>query len=284
MIAVVVPVFNGAEVLGRTVPAVAGLTGVTDTVWVDDGSTDSTLSVIAKYTSSSSRVLALSNNRGRATARNVGAAATRGEVVVFFDADVEPSAVAARALASAALEPGAVAAVARLQPVPDDPSDPYQEYAAHHPRGPAPDHTGPLDWRFFLAGACAVRRDAFDQAGGFPESVAYGEDIALAERLCAIAPEGLRLADTTVRLYDLGDLDRAVRHAEAFGEGLAHRQASVPLARWAGRVPGAHLAAPLLRWAATHLPAGSTRRRAVRYLLGVSALRAARRARTRPPS
>ena len=278
MISVVVPVLDGAGVLPTTLPALAALDGVAQVVVVDDGSTDATPGLLVA--APGIRALTLATNRGRSAARNAGAAATGGDVVVFFDADVEPPPGAARALAEAARQPGAVAAVARLDPVPDRPDEPFQDYVAWHPRGPSP-HARPgdaVDWRFFLSGACAVRRSAFEAAGGFPEPVRYGEDQALARRLAALAPDGLRLADTAVRLHDLGDLDRAVRNAAEFGRGASASGAPSVLdrARWAAPLAPAALA--VLRAAVRRMGPGPARRRAVRYVLGLTALRASRRA------
>lgn len=287
MTSVVIPVYDGAAVLPTTIPAVLAL-DADEVVWVDDGSTDRTPDLLADAAMRSpwARVLTLPDNRGRAAARNAGVAAAAGDVLVFFDADVEPPSAAARALAEAAGAPGALASVARLRPVVTDPSEPYQEYASSFPRGPAPSVPpgAAVDWRFFLTGACAVRRRAFEAAGGFPESVPYGEDVAFGCRLSRLEPRGLRLAGTAVRLHDLGDLDRAVENARQFGAsamaldevcpaGAAHRLRS---ARWLA--PLASVGASGARALVDRLPPGAARRRAVRYLLAATALRAARRA------
>ncbi|WP_420453911.1 glycosyltransferase [Rubrivirga sp.] len=288
MTSVVVPVYNGASVLPTTVPAVLGLVGVDEVVWVNDGSTDGTADVLRQVVAGHERasVVTFAENRGRAAARNAGAEATTGPVVVFFDADVEPPSPAARSLADAATAAGCVAAVARLDHVATDPAEPFQDYVARHARGPSPSRApgDRLDWRFFLSGACAVRRDALLAAGGFPEDVAYGEDVALACRLASEHPNGLRLADATVRLHDLGDLERALRNAAAFGVAAARFGEDCPSGaldrfRRAGVVgPLASVAAPALRAVVGALGPGPVRRRAVRYLLASTALRAARRA------
>ena len=286
MISVVIPVLDGAHVLPTTLPAVLALRDVAEVVWVDDGSRDATPDLLVSVDDDRVRVLTLPTNRGRAAARNAGVAATAGDVLVFLDADVEPPPHAARALAEAVGQPGAAAAVARLGAVVTDPDEPYQDYVAHHARGPAPGHpaSAPLDWRFFLSGACAVRRDALAAAGGFPEGVPYGEDVALGCKLAARAPDGLRVADATVRLHDVGDLGRAVENARVFGQsawrvGEACAGGALDGLRRARRLaPVAALAAPALRALAERLEAGPVRRKAVRYLLASTALAATRRA------
>ena len=283
MISVIVPVYNGAHILPTTLPAFATLEGVEEVVVVDDGSTDSTARLLADTLGL--RVVSLEGNQGRSAARNAGARAAQGDVLVFFDADVEPHCGAALALAEA-MGPDGVASVARLDPVPSHPDDPFQDYVCHHPRGPARDLRpgAAVEWRFFLSGACGVRRAAFEAAGRFPTDVPYGEDVALACRLARAHPDGLRLADTTVRLHDLGDVSLALAHAEQFGRAAAAFNEPCPsgaLDRFR-RARGVGLAAPLvarvLQAAVRVLPSGPGRRRAVRYLLASTALSAARRA------
>lgn len=287
MISVVIPVYDGAAVLPTTIPSVLRL-HADEIVWVDDGSRDDTPELLAEAASGvpTVRVVTLPRNRGRAAARNAGGAASSGDVLVFFDADVEPPRDAAAALAEALNSPNAVASVARLDPVASEPADPYQDYASNFPRGPARGLSPgqPIDWRFFLSGACAVRRAAFDAVGGFPEAVPYGEDLAFGCRLSRLGPDGLRLAGTTVRLHDLGDLDRALENASQFGQSAARFDEPCP-GGGAGRVrssrrlgPVAALVAAPLRVLIDRLPPGATRRRAVRYLLAATAIRAARRA------
>ena len=87
---VIVPVHNGAETLE------ACLTALTsqdypgerfEVIVVDDGSTDETARIAAKY---SVRLISLGSNRGRIVARNTGAQAARFETLVFNDARVTP--------------------------------------------------------------------------------------------------------------------------------------------------------------------------------------------------
>ncbi|WP_412063177.1 glycosyltransferase family 2 protein [Rubrivirga sp. IMCC45206] len=286
MISVVIPVFQGAHILPTTVPGVLALEGVDEIVWVDDGSTDETSRHLAEAARDDprARVVTLPRNTGRSGARNAGIAASSGTVIVFLDADVEPAVGSARALAAAASLPEAVAAVARIEPVATDPSDPYQDYAVHARRGPSPDLSEgqPLDWRFFLAGASAVRRPALLRAGRFPEDIAYGEDQALACELSLVHPSGLRLAGTSVRLHDLGDLDRAVQNVEAYGRALPALRARCPavtprvsrgvlaVARRAGPI-----SAGLRSVIAKGLVPVALRRQLIRYLLASHALHAA---------
>lgn len=287
MTSIIIPVYNGADVLPTTIPAVLAMQECRDILWVDDGSTDQTAQLLADAASDDRvRVIGWSANRGRSAARNAGVDASHGETLVFLDADVEPEPETASRLTSAAMQGAAIASVARFHPVPTHPDEPYQEYAVRHSRGPATPYPtdAPLDWRFFLTGAAGVRRQAFEGAGGFPESIAYGEDLAFGCRLANLNSNGLRLAPTSVRLHDLGDLDRAVLHAAQFGRsaiavdeqcdsGVHH------LRRMERLAPLARIATPTLQRVIRMSPPGPFRRRAVRYLLGLTALESYRRAR-----
>lgn len=282
MISVVVPVYNGAHILPTTVPAVLALEAVSEVVWVNDGSTDGTRRALADLVGDApgARVLSLPDNVGRAAARNAGIAATTGDLVVFFDADVEPPPGAAAALAATAREPGTVAAVARTVSVVTDPREPYQEYLALHPRGPQDDiqPEDPISWRFFLSGASAVRRTALVGVGGYDDALGYGEDLALGCALREVAHAGLRLASTTVRVHDVGTLDRGIENARAFGRSMRSIEARCP--DFVRVPPGGRvlspLAVPVLYGLVRRLPPGGARRRLVRYLLAAVALRASR--------
>ena len=163
----------------------------------DDGSTD--------FLANSPRIVHLvpEAQLGVAAARNVGARAARGETIVFCDAHVRVHAGWHEAL-QAALEPrsvGAVApAIARLE--------------APAVRGYGFTWTSPdLVMRWlpkpragrqpvpFLGGACvAVRRDTFEEAGGFDEGcVRWGaEDAEFSLRLWRLGYECQVVSAVTV--------------------------------------------------------------------------------------
>lgn len=292
----IVPVYNGAHVLPETVPAVLAQSGVDEWLWVDDGSTDGTHDVLQGLVDGhpEARVLRLARNAGRSAARNRGLRETSGSCVVFFDADVRPPQDAAARLAARATGPGAVAAVARLRPVVDRPRDPFQVYLGRFPRGPGSRPTdGPIPWKYFLTGLCAVQRSGIEAAGGFDESIAYGEDLALACRLRQRCPEGLRLADVTVDLLDLGTIERALANVRAVGQALPRLSADCPDLLAVAGVDRAAASRLLLRLARAPLPVRALGRalrlappavaaRAVRYLLGFTLLSAFAGARDRP--
>ena len=92
-VTVIVPTFNRAAVVGRAIDSVLGQTYPNcDVLVVDDGSTDSTGAVLARYGPSTRvRVSALRHNRGVTAAKNAGLAAVPSDsaYVGILDSDDE---------------------------------------------------------------------------------------------------------------------------------------------------------------------------------------------------
>lgn len=90
-VTVVVPAYQAAEVIGRCVEALNEQTVPRDryeVIVVDDGSTDGTGAVAEE--AGADQVLAITH-QGPSGARNAGLAAAKGDIVLFTDADCEPS-------------------------------------------------------------------------------------------------------------------------------------------------------------------------------------------------
>jgi hypothetical protein len=86
MVSVVVTNFNYAEFLGEAIESALGQRAVkTEVVIVDDGSTDGSRAVLGSYAGRVTTVL--KRNGGQASAFNAGFRATRGDIVIFLDAD-----------------------------------------------------------------------------------------------------------------------------------------------------------------------------------------------------
>jgi glycosyltransferase involved in cell wall biosynthesis len=86
-VAVVIPVFNGADTISRAIGSALGQTydDQLEIVVVNDGSTDTTAEVLQCY---GDRIRIIDQqNRGPAAARNAAVAASSAEYIAFLDAD-----------------------------------------------------------------------------------------------------------------------------------------------------------------------------------------------------
>jgi glycosyltransferase involved in cell wall biosynthesis len=168
---VIVPARDAEATIGRTLDALArqefGLEF--EVIVVDNGSLDATAAV-AERARIVSRVIRRSRGQGAGAARNEGAAAARGALLAFLDADCEPSpgwlAAGARAAGSADLVQG------RVTPPPDAAIGPY-------------DRTLWVTsaYGLFESANLFVSRELFERVGGFPPGLEdaadapFGEDV-----------------------------------------------------------------------------------------------------------
>jgi rSAM/selenodomain-associated transferase 2 len=173
MLSIVVPVLNEADGIEAALLALAPLRDRgAEVIVVDGGSADGTL---ARATPLATRVLAAP--RGRASQMNAGAAAARGEALVFLHADTR-------------LPPNADAMVTEALTCS---GRAWGRFDVQFNGGRLPLIARMMNLRSRLSGiatgdqAMFVRRDAFERAGGFPP-IALMEDIALSTRLKRLSP------------------------------------------------------------------------------------------------
>lgn len=183
MLSVVIPTYNKKDVLEETLKALEGqvLEGADyEVIVVDDGSTDGTLEWLGeqqfKFTC---RVLSQAN-RGAGAARNLGARAAQGEVLLFLDADILAASgllgvhwaahqreghilVAGRVPQWTALKGGAA----------------YQVFARMYDLG---EEARKLAYPFVLTQNLSIRAKDFALLGSFDEDLLWGEDTEFAYR------------------------------------------------------------------------------------------------------
>jgi glycosyltransferase involved in cell wall biosynthesis len=170
----VIPAHNEQDVIAESIRSIhysaRGLSLAYEIVVADDASTDATARA-SQF--EGARVISIAR-RQIAAARNAGAAASLGRVLVFVDADtiVSPALLEAAMRAISAGHVGGGAHVAFDEPVPL-----YARVVV----------TAFL-WvysRFGLAAGCFIfcRRDAFDAVGGFDEQFFAGEEIEFSRAL-----------------------------------------------------------------------------------------------------
>jgi len=94
IVSVIIPCYNQAHFLSEAIEsALAQRNGAMEVVVVDDGSPDNIVEVAGRYPGI---VFVRQENRGLAGARNSGFRASKGEYILFLDADdrLMPNAVA----------------------------------------------------------------------------------------------------------------------------------------------------------------------------------------------
>jgi glycosyltransferase involved in cell wall biosynthesis len=184
-LSVVVPAHQGEGVLPRSLEALRG-SDLPRECWelivVDDASSDTSTLVAAQYADAVVRLPG--RPRGPAYARNRGFEASRGEVIVFVDADVAVHPAALRQFAALfARQPQLGAAFGSYDGHPPGEGlvSQYRNLLHHHVHHR---NIGPAET--FWAGCGAVRRDVFATVGMFNEwdySRPQIEDIELGRRI-----------------------------------------------------------------------------------------------------
>jgi GT2 family glycosyltransferase len=183
-VSVVIPCLDAEATLGEQLTALAGqqFDGGWEVIVADNGSRDGSRTVVESFRHRlpELRWVDASDRRGQAHARNVGAAAARGVLLLFCDADDVVAAGWVAALAAALGEHGLVASrydIDRLNPP-----------AIAASRGnPQRDGLNPYTYPPFLphagGGGLGVRRQLHEQIGGFDENRPVLEDTDYTWRL-----------------------------------------------------------------------------------------------------
>ena len=94
-IAILMPAYNEADLIGDTVEAALKMPGIDEVVVIDDGSADDTASVAAD---AGARVIELAENAGKGAALNAGISGTEADIYLMIDADLGKSGAEAHRL------------------------------------------------------------------------------------------------------------------------------------------------------------------------------------------
>jgi GT2 family glycosyltransferase len=224
---VVVPVRNAARTLPSTLGALAALAPTPDElVLVDNGSTDDTrarLEAFAAATTGTKVLVIHEPRRGASVARNTGARAATGDVVVFTDADCCPRADWLAALGAPLADPAVGAVAGRLASTP--PRGLVETFSSLFTLQAPPQPARHRRWTPWAGGFptanLAVRRELLHRVGGFDESVAiYGEDYDLCARLYATGAVIAYTPEAVVEHQHRIALRPMLR--QAFGFGRSH--------------------------------------------------------------
>ncbi len=176
---VIVPVFNGADTLGDCLQALAHQTVGAERyeiIVVDDGSTDGSAEVAARYGVTVIR----QEHTGAAAARNRGAQWARGQILLFTDADCRPEQDWIEQMLAPFAEPDVVGVkgayrTQQRSPVARFTQAEYEEKYGRLARQKRID--------FVDTYAAAYRRDLFLAHGGFDPAFLLDEDQEFSFRL-----------------------------------------------------------------------------------------------------
>lgn len=179
MISVIVPAYNAGKTLGACLNGLGAQTapaGSFEIVVVDDGSDDDTRQVAEAH---ATRVVSQSNG-GAASARNLGARTTEGEILMFVDADSVPDARWIEAMAAPFVDPSiaGVSGVKKTRQREFWARYIQLEYDFKYDRMQANGDTDFVD-----SSSAAYRREVFTASGGFDTTLMEAEDTDLSFRL-----------------------------------------------------------------------------------------------------
>jgi glycosyltransferase involved in cell wall biosynthesis len=235
LVSVVVPAFNAAWSIERTLASVSSQTWADlEILVIDDGSTDATAEIVAACTVRDPRIrLVRQTNQGASAARNLGVRLARGEFVAPVDADDLWNPEFVERVAGALIAAGEDTAFAFARSVWIDEAD----RVVALPEGRLPDV---VDYREILmrnpvgnGSACLFRRQAVLDAGGWDEVFARerrcAEDFEMILRVAARG--GVVGVDAPLVFYRVsrhGKSNAVERAADAFLAILERRRRDGP--------------------------------------------------------
>lgn len=180
-ISIIIPVYNGGKTLHRCLESVFNSSYPHfECIVVDDHSTDNTIDLAEPF---GTRIIRLEKQGGAAHARNRGAEAAKGDIILFVDADVRiyPDCLD-RIIKAFEDHPGISAVFGSYDDHPGSPNflSQYRNLFHHYIH-----QTSLEDASTFWSGCGAIKREIFMEAGAFDENCRMMEDIQLGYALKA---------------------------------------------------------------------------------------------------
>jgi len=184
VISVILPVYNGELTIEETVKSVLNQSFLDfELIIIDDGSSDSTLDILAKFQDPRLKVFSYPNS-GLSASRNRGIELARGEFISFIDADDLWTSGKLEAQINALREnTGADVSYSWTDFI--DESGNSLGYGIHHS---ANGYVFPNLLEFFFIGSgsnALIRKQVFEEVGDFDETLTSAEDWDMFLRLAA---------------------------------------------------------------------------------------------------
>ena len=180
-ISIIIPVYNGGKTIGRCLKSVFNSTYPSyECVVVDDRSNDDTRQIVQSF---DARIIQLDGHSGAAYARNRGAEAARGDILLFIDADVTIYPDCLDKVAKLFEEnPGISALFGTYDDQPDGSNflSQYKNLFHHFIH-----QTSREDASTFWTACGAIKKEVFFEVGEFNEKTRMMEDIELGYKLKA---------------------------------------------------------------------------------------------------
>lgn len=202
LVSVVIPTWNRRDLVRQAIASVAAQSrGDWELIVVDDGSTDGTGAMIEEMNDARIRVIELGHSGSVGHLRNVGAQAASAHWIAFLDSDdlwlpdklkLQLDALGASGAAWCYGACELLRAGGEVTPIRAGQFMPLSGDILHDLLA---ERTGAY------IGTLVVRRDLFEKAGGFDESLANREDLDFELRLAAIA-EAVAVAEVVTRVRE----------------------------------------------------------------------------------
>lgn len=185
MISAILPVYNEEATIGVVLDCLfSSQISDLEVIVVDDASTDATATICRKYPVA---LLHQSQNKGPAFCRNLGIAHSKGDLLLFVDADIQfPPDLLSRMVKALDENPHLAGVLTLTSPEPLNAGfaprfvalQDYLRYTSIY-------HRGHRSWSYITTRFGLLRRSVFDEIGGFNESllVAAYEDLEFCARM-----------------------------------------------------------------------------------------------------
>ncbi|MFH1285266.1 MAG: glycosyltransferase [Candidatus Micrarchaeota archaeon] len=179
-ISVIIPTHNEEKMIERSLAKHLAQTRLADEVIIVDDSSDKTPEIVREYekkTSGRVKLVHFSERRGVSFARNQGAKAAKGELLIFIDADIMLDPNCIEEIEKVMAKTGVRAATWKSKRAKPETfmEKCYWVRATHYGESRGSEEA-------FIVPACYTR-ELFDEIGGYNEKLKYFEDREIADKL-----------------------------------------------------------------------------------------------------